>query len=389
MSLADDNATVLDRVTAEVLEAHRALLSAADLDSALARVLEKVGRAAQVDRVYIFQTHSADDGVEYASQRFEWVADDIKPQIGNPELQNIPLRRAGYSRWLEHFNAYRPIYGRIDSFPESERPTLAAQQIKSLLILPIFVRDCLWGFVGFDDCTRARNWTAAELDLLFAVTITLRHVFTDEESSGADAATVACMSLVASMLSMHAATLTETSVESLAERTRARLRTTVAAHRVLREHSPADRRSDSPEDETIDLRHLFEALQPYFAEIHACTADQPEDRRTVVDVAPLRLKISAALDLTMIAAEVLAVLAERCRELASAAVVGINLRRKNGYAVLTITARDRNGDPVPTGEPLDAMAFFMLRHLTERLNAKTGTTQVDGLLFRLVIPLKE
>ncbi len=388
-------------MTAEVLEAHRALLSAADLDSALARVLEKVGRAAQVDRVYIFQTHSADDGVEYASQRFEWVAEDIKPQIGNPELQNIPLRRAGYGRWLEQFNAYRPIYGRIDSFPKSERPTLAAQQIKSLLILPIFVRDRLWGFVGFDDCSRARNWTETELDLLFALTITLRHVFADDESSGADAATVACMSLVASMLSMHAATLTETSVESLAERARARLRTAVAAHRALREHSPADRRgagvqnnsglTNSPENETIDLQHLFEALQPYFAETRACacTPDDPQDRRTVVDVAPLRLKMTAALDLTMIAAEVLAVLAERCQELASAAVLGINLRRKNGYAVFTITARDRKGDPVPTGEPLDAMAFFMLRHLTTRLNAKQTFRQVDGLLFRLVFPLKE
>ena len=41
---------------------------------------------------------------------------------------------------------------------EEMRQLFEEKQIKSLLILPVFVREKLYGFVGFDDCKTERIW---------------------------------------------------------------------------------------------------------------------------------------------------------------------------------------------------------------------------------------
>ena len=43
---------------------------------------------------------------------------------------------------------------------------LKSQNIKSILILPIFVKNAFYGIIGFDDCTNERLWTEDELNIL-------------------------------------------------------------------------------------------------------------------------------------------------------------------------------------------------------------------------------
>jgi len=376
---------LFDEVMGEVLDAHRKLLASDDLGEAVLEVLAKAGGSARVDRSYIFETHADLDGTVRASQRFEWVAEGVEPELDNPALQNIALRESGYSRWLDEFRAYRPIYGNIEEFPASEQPTLAAQGIQSLLILPIFASGELWGFVGFDDCIRRRDWTEAELDLLFALTITLGQVFASDRSSIADNATTACLSLVASMLSMHEATLTESTPESLSERTRARLGAAVAVHRVLSSHD-AD-----TDGEKLNLRELFGALQPQFNAIRGCKdPDAGDERRTELQIAPLVLSVEAAIDLTMMVTEVLAVLAEGCIDIEGAVgPLRVRLSEHGGHGEIEICATDSDARPVPFDQALDGPAFFMLRHLVQRLRATQhhGEPGAAGSLFHASFPL--
>lgn len=379
MGQARRSATVeLNEFTEEILEAHRSLLACVDLTGSLTKVFEKVGRAAGVDRVYIFENHSDETGTIYSSQRFEWVARGISPQIHNPELQNIALRAAGYSRWLDSFLAYQPIHGPIDTFPESERATLKAQSIESLLILPVFAGGTLWGFVGFDDCTGARVWTEAELDLLFALTITLGQVFSGKRGSKADNATIAAMSLVGSMLSIDAALLSETPVSRLVHRTRARLSVTVAAHRFFAEEKT---------NGEVDVERLFAALQPRFAAIRQCGGEESMQCRTDAHAESFTLGVGAALDIVMIVTEVLAVIAERHERAEATAHVTVILQSQNERAELVITARDSNGVPVSSGRTLDGMAFLMMRHLIKKLNGTENNREMEGMLYRLSFPV--
>lgn len=143
-------------------------LRAADWRDEIDGFLARLGAAAAVSRVYIFQNHPGDDGEWFTSQRAEWCAAGIIPQIDNPLLQNIPLRESGFGRWITLLEQGREVAGFVREFPGSERDFLAAQEIQTILVLPIFVHHHWWGFIGFDQCDRERVWGAPELEALKA-----------------------------------------------------------------------------------------------------------------------------------------------------------------------------------------------------------------------------
>ncbi len=128
--------------------------------------LALLGRATGVSRVYIFDVTENAAGRQIVSQRFEWVAEGVAPQIAAPELQGLDLIEAGFSRWGADLAAGRAVFGDVGEFPESERPLLEMQQILSLLIQPIFAGDRWWGFMGFDACAARQEWSRVEVDTL-------------------------------------------------------------------------------------------------------------------------------------------------------------------------------------------------------------------------------
>ncbi len=151
-------------------------------------VLERLGQATGVSRVYIFENHTAPDDV-LTSQRYEWAMPGITPQIDNAELQNFPLRAAGFTRWVETLSRGELIYGHVREFPASERAVLAAQDIHSIVVVPIFVGETWWGFIGFDECRAEREWSVIERDALKTAADTLgaalerQHVETELQTS--------------------------------------------------------------------------------------------------------------------------------------------------------------------------------------------------------------
>ena len=129
-------------------------------------VLRTLGEATGVSRVYVFENHRAADGEIHVSQRFEWAAPGVAPQIDAPELQDVPLHAAGYTRWATLMEAGKPVVGDIDQFPASERPLLEMQQILSILVQPIYAGSRWWGFMGFDACDHVQSWEKTEVDVL-------------------------------------------------------------------------------------------------------------------------------------------------------------------------------------------------------------------------------
>ena len=136
-------------------------------------ILRRLGEAAQVSRVYIFENYVGEDGELWATQRYEWVAPDVSAQIENPLLKALPYRAAGFGRWEEMLGRGDLVYGNTSDFPESEQPELQAEDILSIVVVPIFVEGSWWGFVGFDECLAEREWFAAEMDALKAAASTL------------------------------------------------------------------------------------------------------------------------------------------------------------------------------------------------------------------------
>ena len=134
--------------------------------SSIEPILEKLGHAAEVSRVYIFENKARPDGTLVTSQRYEWVAPGIAPQLSNPNLQAVPWLEAGFKRWVETLSRHELIYGHVSQFPQTEREFLSPQNIISIVIAPIFVGKIWWGFIGFDDCSTGREWSPVEIEAL-------------------------------------------------------------------------------------------------------------------------------------------------------------------------------------------------------------------------------
>jgi PAS domain S-box-containing protein len=135
-------------------------------ESSIEPILETLGHAAEVSRVYIFENSTLADGTPVTSQRFEWVAAGIDAQIDNSNLQNLPWLDAGFRRWFDCLGSHQIIYGNVKDFPEAERSILAAQEIISVMVAPIFIGEHWWGFIGFDDCRTPREWSPVEIEAL-------------------------------------------------------------------------------------------------------------------------------------------------------------------------------------------------------------------------------
>ena len=136
------------------------------------KVLEPLGQAADASRVYVFENHSTPEGELLTSQRAEWCAEGIKPEIDNANLQNVSLANA-LDGWFTPLLKGEPILGFMAELPQAARQLLELQEFRSILLVPIMIQDSFFGFIGFDDCREDRCWEATEVRFLWGAATSL------------------------------------------------------------------------------------------------------------------------------------------------------------------------------------------------------------------------
>ncbi len=116
-----------------------------EVNDALHSSLEKLTRFFNADRAYIF-TYDFEEGV--CSNTHEWTAEDIEPQIDM--LQNVPLENI--PEWVNAHVQHKSVtIDNVFELPESHtKSILQAQEIKSLIAVPMASDSTCDGFVGFD-----------------------------------------------------------------------------------------------------------------------------------------------------------------------------------------------------------------------------------------------
>jgi PAS domain S-box-containing protein len=155
-----------DRLLAGVAAATNHLLTIADFPTAINQALADLGRACGIDRVYIFESCSVPNSSQPVIERsFEWCQYSVESQIDRPESKNLPYSSL-FPQWYETLASGQPISNLTQNFPVSEQEILTAQNIISVLLVPILIADEFWGFIGFDDCHSEREWTATEQSIL-------------------------------------------------------------------------------------------------------------------------------------------------------------------------------------------------------------------------------
>jgi len=136
--------------------------------SAVPEVLERLGEATAVSRVYVFENSVLPDGRVAMNQRFEWVADGTAPTIEDPENQNYPYA-GGYEGYAEVLRSGGVATATLSGAEGPVAADLAEEDILSMVLVPVFVDDDWWGYLGFDDCVEERAWASVEIEALRAV----------------------------------------------------------------------------------------------------------------------------------------------------------------------------------------------------------------------------
>lgn len=137
------------------------LFNAIETQTAVDGILEIVGRAYDVSRVYIFE--DVEDG-NVCNNTFEWCNTGIEPEINN--LQGI---RYGddIGDYRKNFDENGVFYCKdIRKLEPKLYEMLNLQGIFALLQCAIFDDGKFIGYVGFDECKKNRYWTREQIDSL-------------------------------------------------------------------------------------------------------------------------------------------------------------------------------------------------------------------------------
>jgi diguanylate cyclase (GGDEF)-like protein/PAS domain S-box-containing protein len=121
-------------------------LNSTSFEERVHKALALCGELVRADRVYIFKHDHIN---QVTNNVFEWCNEGIEPQID--ELQNTPM--ALFPDWMEaHQQDISIYYYSVSDLDPSHtiRHILEPQGIKSIITLPIFVEQQLYGFIGFD-----------------------------------------------------------------------------------------------------------------------------------------------------------------------------------------------------------------------------------------------
>ncbi|HOI31108.1 MAG TPA: PAS domain S-box protein [Melioribacteraceae bacterium] len=138
-------------------------ISQMTIDREINEALKRVGKVAQVDRTYLF---IFSEDLSICDNTHEWCGEGITPQIDN--LKKIPTSIIPW--WMESLKRNETIHiPRVENLPEEareEKVILEAQEIKSLVVVPLSTRKKLKGFIGFDSVKNYKEWMPEDIVLL-------------------------------------------------------------------------------------------------------------------------------------------------------------------------------------------------------------------------------
>ena len=157
------------------------ILLRSEIDEFVANLWKCMGmiaKAVDTDRMYIWKNHLKDDRL-CCTQLYEW-SESAEPQQGNKYTVDIPYGEA-VPGWENTLAVGRSINSMVRNMSATEQERLSPQGILSILVVPVFVQDYFWGFVGFDDCRQEREFTENEESILRSASLLIANALLRNE----------------------------------------------------------------------------------------------------------------------------------------------------------------------------------------------------------------
>jgi len=165
------------RILQGIAKATNALITDSYYIDGFNTALRILGESAEADRVYIYK-HLEDEetGEFYFTPLYEWTADGISSQINDNFLGKLSYSRFASLKFYESFSNGETLKFIIKDLPKEYQAVFIDGNIKSIILVPIFVEGAYWGFIGFDECHSDRTWSSDEESILSTLAGTIGEV---------------------------------------------------------------------------------------------------------------------------------------------------------------------------------------------------------------------
>ncbi len=140
-------------------------LESEDIYDIASRMVELLGKTACVDRAYWIETYTK-NGELYSTIRAEWTREGVTPQINNPKLKEYPNTEE-FSETHELLSKGKIYHVRISDIKTPYlRKFLEDQDIKAILLSPIYIKGQYLGLLGFDNTHSEDLWEREKISFL-------------------------------------------------------------------------------------------------------------------------------------------------------------------------------------------------------------------------------
>jgi diguanylate cyclase (GGDEF)-like protein/PAS domain S-box-containing protein len=153
---------VLQAVTQSAVD----IMTAPYLHEAISRSLETVAMAVRADRMLVVEVIQNGDATRQVLLRNTWHAPQapmdlewILRTLSNPSSPEV-------LDWSVALQKGEAVKGTASGVSGGLKDYFARLQLQSTLIVPVMVDGKYWGQINFDDCSRERDWTANEVNIL-------------------------------------------------------------------------------------------------------------------------------------------------------------------------------------------------------------------------------
>ena len=140
-----------------------------DFEAALQEGMRLTAECMDVDRLIIWRNEMRGSDLHYVYYA-GWFSElgqqgsVIRPQTAFSYHGDNP-------EWEHKFRRKECISGPVSKLPQKEKRLVATLSMKSILAIPVFLRDYFWGSVSFHDCRNERYFPDEEVDIMRSIAL--------------------------------------------------------------------------------------------------------------------------------------------------------------------------------------------------------------------------
>lgn len=149
----------------EIKEATETLLVDSDFEHAFQQTIARASKAIGANYAWVFRHLDTPFG---PAAKLVTPVEDSRVNAADRQLleRGLTYKKIGFESWYKRLSAGETIVNRLKELTVHEQQVLKFFDIESILVLPIFVDNQFWGFVGFDNLKQDKKWWGLEEHIL-------------------------------------------------------------------------------------------------------------------------------------------------------------------------------------------------------------------------------